>query len=179
MRARADLRHGARSLVALVILLGVFGAVAMAAGAGARRTGSAYDRFLAATTPPDAFVISGTARTRKLFPPVPLRKVLRLPEVEIGGIVPTLNGELLDRRGHVLAPENNLSTSEIDRKGPLAKLGRVKLLSGRLPDLRSTSEVAIGYNPALDRRAPIGSTIQLALLRSSVPPAVFFSATSP
>src|SRR5256885_15220441 len=100
MRARADLRAGARSLVALVVLLGLFGGVAMAAGAGARRTGSAYDRFLAATTPPDAFVISGTARTRKLFPPVPLRKVLRLPEGEIGGIGPALYGGLLDRPGH-------------------------------------------------------------------------------
>src|SRR5438045_7524746 len=155
MRARSEIRGGARSLVALAVLLGIFGGVGMAAGAGARRTGSAYDRFLAATTPPDAFVISGTARTRKFFPPVPLRKVLRLPEVEIGGIVPTLNGELLDRRGHVLAPENNLSTSEIDDRGILAKLGRVKLLSGRLPDLRSTSEVAMAYDPALDRRAPL------------------------
>src|SRR5205823_14240236 len=113
IRARADLRAGARSVVVLAILLGLFGGVAMAAGAGARRTNSAYDRFLAATTPPDAFVISGTARTRKFFPPVPLRKVLQLPEVEIGGIVPLLSGELLDRRGRVLSAENNLSTSEL------------------------------------------------------------------
>ena len=49
LRARSELRAGKRSIVALAILLGVFGAVAMAAGAGARRTGSAYDRFLAAT----------------------------------------------------------------------------------------------------------------------------------
>src|SRR5205807_9612295 len=56
----------------------------------------------------------------------------------------------------------------------LAKLGRVKLLSGRLPDLRSTSEVAIGYDPTLDRKAPIGSTIQIAFLRASVGPAAFF-----
>src|SRR5437764_13412402 len=94
MRARSELRGGMRSLVALAVLLGIFGGLGMAAGAGARRANSAYDRFPAATTPPDAFVISGTPRTRKLFPPVPLRKVLRLPEVEIGGIVPTLNGEL-------------------------------------------------------------------------------------
>src|SRR5436190_10971472 len=112
MRARADLRAGARSLIALSILLGLFGGVAMAAGAGARRTNSAYDRFLAATTPPDAFVLSGTPRTRNLFPPVPLRKVLQLPQVQVGGIVPTLSGELLDRHGHVLAGESNLSTSE-------------------------------------------------------------------
>src|SRR5207244_328899 len=94
LRARSELRAGKRSIVALAILLGVFGAVAMAAGAGARRTSSAYDRFLAATTPPDAFVLSGTARTRNVLPPVPLRKVLQLPEVQIGGIVPTLSGEL-------------------------------------------------------------------------------------
>src|SRR5438105_10344581 len=175
MRARAGLRAGRQSLVALAVLLGIFGAVAMAAGAGARRTNSAYDRFLAATTPPDAFVLSGTARTRKVFPPVPLRKVLQLPQVQVGGIVPTLNGELLDRRGHVLASEANLSTSELDRQGILGRLGRVKLLSGRLPDLRSTNEVAMGYDPALDRRVPVGSTIQLALVRSSITAAVFFS----
>src|SRR5437588_12160079 len=149
MRARSELRSSKRSIVALAVLLGIFGAVAMAAGAGARRTNSAYDRFLAATTPPDAFVLSGTARTRKFFPPVPLRKVLQLPQVQIGGIVPALSGELLDRRGHLLAAENNLSTGELNTRGPLAKLGRVKLLSGRLPDLKSTNEVAIGYNPTL------------------------------
>src|SRR5436853_4043168 len=112
MRARSELRSSKRTTVALALLLGIFGAVAMAAGAGARRTNSAYDRFLAATTPPDAFVLSGTARAKDFFPPVPLRKVLRLPEVQVGGIVPTLSGELLDRRGHVLASETALSTSE-------------------------------------------------------------------
>src|SRR5438270_11705227 len=49
MRARAELRAGRRSLIALALLLGIFGAVAMTAGAGARRTDSAYDRFVAAT----------------------------------------------------------------------------------------------------------------------------------
>src|SRR5205085_11840958 len=105
MRARADLRRGTRSLIALAILLGVFGGVAMAAGAGARRTGSAYDGFLAATTPPDAFVASGTPRMRKFFPTVPLQKVLHLPMVQSGAVEPTLSAELLDRRGRVLASE--------------------------------------------------------------------------
>src|SRR2546421_9388735 len=99
MRARSELRSSKRSIVALALLLGIFGAVAMAAGAGGRRTGSAYDRFLAATTPPDAFVLSGAPQSRKILPPVPLRKGLHLPQVQIGGIVPTLSGELLDRRG--------------------------------------------------------------------------------
>src|SRR5438045_4302590 len=117
MRARSEIRGGARSLVALAVLLGIFGGVGMAAGAGARRTNSAYDRFLAATTPPDAFVLSGTPRTRKVVPVVPLRKVLQLPEVQLGAIAQTLSGELLDRRGHVLARESYLSPTELTDKG--------------------------------------------------------------
>src|SRR5438105_13394288 len=162
MRARSELRGGLRSLVALAVLLGIFGAVAMAAGAGARRTDSAYDRFVAETTPPDAFVASGAPQMRKFLPFVPLRKVLHLPQVVSGAIGPTLSAELLDSRGHVLAPENNLSTNELFDKGPLATSSRVKLLSGRLPDPNSTNQVAIGYNRAFDRRVPVGSSIQMA-----------------
>jgi hypothetical protein len=179
MRARADLRAGARSLVALAILLGVLGGLAMAAGAGARRTNSAYDRFIASTTPPDAFVYSGTPRTRKVFPPIPLQRVLHLPEVSSGAIEPILSGELLDRGGHVLVSGDNLTTSVLFADGPAARMARVKLLSGRLPDPKSTSEIAIGYDPAIDRRAPVGSSIQLASLRPSVDPTLFLGGSVP
>lgn len=44
--ARRELHRRRRSAIALVLLLGISGAVALTAAAGARRTGTAFERFL-------------------------------------------------------------------------------------------------------------------------------------
>src|SRR5687767_10669889 len=51
--ARRELARHRRAAVALVLLIGVSGAVVLTAGAGARRSASAYDRFLDASNTAD------------------------------------------------------------------------------------------------------------------------------
>jgi hypothetical protein len=46
LRLRAELRGQWRGLLALAVLLGVIGGIALTAAAGARRTDTAYPRFL-------------------------------------------------------------------------------------------------------------------------------------
>ena len=46
LRLRAELRRQWRGLLALAVLLGVIGGIALTAAAGARRTDTAYPRFL-------------------------------------------------------------------------------------------------------------------------------------
>src|SRR2546426_5218078 len=102
MRARSELRTGKRSIVALALVIGIFGGVAMASAAGARRTDSAYDRFIAATTPPTAFVLSGDRASSPQFPIVPLRRARRLPQVEKSAVAESLFGEALTPSGKPL-----------------------------------------------------------------------------
>ena len=49
LRLRAELRHQWRAWLALAVLLGVIGGIALTAAAGARRTDTAYPRFLRAS----------------------------------------------------------------------------------------------------------------------------------
>ena len=54
MRARSELRGRWRAVTALILIVGVAAGVVMTAAAGARRTESAYPRFVAWANPPDA-----------------------------------------------------------------------------------------------------------------------------
>src|SRR5207302_5281474 len=55
-RARAELRGKARTMAVLALVVGVAGGAALTAFAGARRTDSAVDRFVAYSHSPDANV---------------------------------------------------------------------------------------------------------------------------
>ena len=58
MRARSDMRARPLSLVFVTILVGLIGAVAIAAFAGARRTDSAFARYHAETGEPETVILS-------------------------------------------------------------------------------------------------------------------------
>src|SRR5947207_14248035 len=84
MRMRAELRGKWRSSLLIVLLIGLAGGVALTAAAGARRTDTAYPRFLTATNSED-YVMSAQysgAGSRGLY-----AAVARLPEVERTGVI--------------------------------------------------------------------------------------------
>src|SRR5947207_13820710 len=56
-RFRADLRTRWRAWLGLAVVVGLFAGAITAVAAGARRTDSAFPRFLKATKPPDIVVI--------------------------------------------------------------------------------------------------------------------------
>ncbi|MFL5796922.1 MAG: FtsX-like permease family protein [Actinomycetota bacterium] len=164
-RLRAELRSGLRSLIALALVLGLFGGVTLAAAAGARRTDSAYARFLAATRPPDVFVFNGTGGPAD-FPPANLPAILRLPEVVDGTIVPSPVGVARTSDGDLLwGGDTNFNTPV-----PHAPGIRAKLLSGRLPDPDRPDEIAVGYQPHQDPRVHLGARLQLVLVRKGIDP---------
>lgn len=78
-RARADLRARWRSWIALGLLVGLIGGAVTAAAAGARRTDSAFGRFLADTRTPEVFTF--TSNTDQGFARIDDATVGRLPEV--------------------------------------------------------------------------------------------------
>ena len=78
-RARADLRRRLLGWVALALLIGVAGGAAIAVAAAARRTDTAYERFLATSSPSDATI---TESKDFLTKDLDLDQVAALPEVE-------------------------------------------------------------------------------------------------
>jgi hypothetical protein len=80
MRLRAEIRSHLAATVALVLLVGIAGGVVIGAGAGGRRTDTAFPRFLKASHAADV-LISPNATGLKGF----YQDIERLPEVERAG----------------------------------------------------------------------------------------------
>src|SRR5205807_9306004 len=95
MRARAELRGRWTSSVIIVLLIGLAGGVALTAAAGARRTDTAYPRFLNATNSED-FLVSAFRSGTALY-----ADVGRLPQVAASGVVDGLPLFYSPRPGHL------------------------------------------------------------------------------
>jgi ABC-type antimicrobial peptide transport system permease subunit len=175
MRARADLRSRAASIVVLTLLTGLVGAVAMAAFAGARRTDSAYARFRQVTNEPDLITAScGNG----LYPHLDLHKVEAFPSVAssapywlavpVGayladGSTPLYDGlDAFD--GTLAAPET--------ADNPVV----LRLREGRLP--RGTNEVALAWAPNL-ARARVGDQVVIRKISATVSVQDLFSGKPP
>ena len=165
-RVRAELRSGLRGLVTLAVLLGLVGGVAAASAAAARRTDTAYARFIASTKPPEAFVLSAPPGLRG-FPTVDLRRVARLPQVLESRVGTGLIGVGLTTSNDVLW-HGELNIQELVGPGSSGKL-----LGGRLP--RAPNEIAVGYRASQDPRVQVGGRMHIALARRT---ASFYRAVS-
>ena len=150
MRARAELRRRWRATLLLAMLVGLAGGVVLAALAGARRTDSAVDRFLAYNRPLDVGV-SG------LDPPA----VEHLPQVanaDQGALVP-------------LVPDTPPGSANPDATGVVAAWATIRgqlgvtfdrpiLVRGRLPDPGRALEVAVNEPLAARRLLRPGDTLR-------------------
>ena len=167
-RARAELRFGFRSSLALVLLLGLFGGGVLAAAAGARREVSAYPRFLAASDAPDAFVISAPPGAESSVPVVDLARAAKLPQVELAIEVATPFAFASTTDGEPLWDGVNIVGFTGDPA--VDQYIRPKVLTGRLPDPGRLDEVALGYKTEPDPRAGLGAMIHIELLKPGVNP---------
>ncbi len=101
-RFQATLRARRGGLLALVLLIGLVGGVALAAMAGARRTQSSYPRYLASTHTSDLDV--GTAifnpdvGSNVGYDPAIVAKIGRLPRVKQVKTVTGFNPEIVALR---------------------------------------------------------------------------------
>ena len=86
LRARAEIKARWRVWLSLMLMLGVFGGAVMAIAAGARRTDSAYPRFLEWSRAPDVSVPHfATSIGGGAFGRVRLSDVEALPQVADSG----------------------------------------------------------------------------------------------
>ena len=153
LRLRAELRHQWRVWLALAVLLGVIGGIALTAAAGARRTDTAYPRFLHASH----------AAQLAVFPPRSgfggyFHAVARLPQVSSAASAAFLQMSL---PGPGASPYSGLTAEASPAGDDGVSLDRVKLLAGRLFDPGDPHAVMISQQLADQEHLRPGGTLQL------------------
>ncbi len=155
-----QLRARWRSWVLLAVLVGLTGGVVFTATAGARRTDSAYSRFLAASRAADLLVSPNNTGFDGYY-----RALGALPGTEtvapVIGVqaLPVLPGRKLVE-AQVYAPADRRLAHAIERP---------RILEGRLPDPTRVHEVALDERASQKLHAGIGDSVTLAATFSTAP----------
>lgn len=145
-RIRADLRRSWPSVVALALLVGLFGGAVLAAVAAARRTDSVMARFALAANEPDVFVpmfVGGP------IAPVQPDDVRAVPETELAIEVRELR--VAQELGAIGALDEHLGSTHL----------RPNLLEGRLADPDVPDEVVVNYLAAEDYDLAPGDSLPI------------------
>ena len=151
-----------RSWVVLVILVAVAGGAVLAAAAGARRTDSAYQRFLQVSKASDVLVSPANTGLDGYY-----RALARLPDVAALAPVVGFNALPLGPGGRpVFAAPVDVALD--GRFGHLIEIP--KMLSGRLPLPDHPAEVAIDQIAAQDLHLHVGSRLELGAVVSGPGP---------
>ncbi|HUL27293.1 MAG TPA: ABC transporter permease [Streptosporangiaceae bacterium] len=157
---RATRRRSRRQVLVVALICGLLGTVALGALAGARRTDTAYGRYLRAINSSDVFVnVPG--------PVLPvIRQVERLPGVASGAATvglnanPVVNGKVND------AFLTNGLTGSLDGDG--FRQDRPTVLAGRLPRPGATSEIALTAGEARFFHTGVGGHVTYEFYRENL-----------
>jgi FtsX-like permease family len=169
-RFRACFHVRWRGYLALVLLLGVVGGVAMAAVAGARRTQSSFPAYLASTNPGDlqAFTefdpITGTGYSLKIARAIARVRYVRRA-VDVIGFDGTLQPLGPARQGGV--PGEAPPSVEGSPDGEYFTQDRVSLVAGRMADPARSDEMVMTAGAAAEEGLRIGSAERLAFFTTA------------
>ena len=135
---RSEVRARWRAMLGLVLLVGVVSGAAIAAAAGARRTDSAYPRFLAKYGFFDAEVSTGgDPQTDRIFD-----EITHLPQV-VATSRTSLFTASLTARGHTVSFPDLLLLASHDSAG--FSSGQLKVVRGRVANPAVVDEAVAGY----------------------------------
>lgn len=168
--ARADLRRW-KATLAIAVLIGIAGAVVLTSYAGARRTSSAYPRYLQATHAADFLVAtenSGTTLTNRFY-----RQVERLRSVDQSGVALGPSIVSLSSTGQIQLNEGRYVqtyASEDSREG--YTVSGYKLLEGRMPQPDHEFEALVNRTLAIQRHLHVGSRFPMYPVNTNASPAV-------
>ena len=165
MRVRGEIRTRWRGTLGLALVIALAGAIVLAAVAGARRTESAYPRFVTATNGGQGGFASDPGHFFG-FARIDIDKVQAMPEVAQSarfaffiGFVHTPSGRDLTPFGDrnpvvIFAPPDSRFGTTIDRMIPL---------EGHLPDPARADEAAVSLDAARQYRIHVGDVLQVQL----------------
>jgi hypothetical protein len=153
LRLRAELRHQWRVWLALAVLLGVIGGIALTAAAGARRTDTAYPRFLRQSNAANLLVTPTLSGFGGYF-----RAVARLPQVSSLATAMFLQISL---PGPHASPFSDIVAEAGPTGGEGISMDRVKILAGRMFDPADPHAVVIDQHLADLAHVRLGGTLHL------------------
>jgi hypothetical protein len=171
LRLKADARARWRAWLGLAIVTGLVGGATIAALAGARRTETAYDRFLRATRAFDVMVTNGGTTPDNINRQFDFTQLARLPEVADAVQVNYYFPKGTTQSGKALTPGDITPLASPDRRFG-ADLNGARALEGRLPT--GEDEVAVTFVAAQNFGIRLGETMSLQLGS----PQAFFGATA-
>jgi ABC-type lipoprotein release transport system permease subunit len=152
-RFRAELRSRWRAWLGLGLLVGLAAGAVMALTGGARRTDTAYARFLKAQNAYDVIVFDYEQRGSGIQGVGDFDEIAALPLVE-----DSAEGEL---DLIPLGPSSSVM-GIAGRDGRIGRdINRFKILEGRRADTDRPHEVVVGFTAADDHDLDVGSTIQI------------------
>jgi hypothetical protein len=125
MRLRAEIRAHLAATVALILLVGIAGGVVIGAAAGARRTDTAFPRFLKASHAADVLISPNATGFNGFY-----QDIERLPEVERVGAEAAVYLLHLSPSGQ---PDFNIIPGAV-LGGLDYSISRPNLIAGRLPN---------------------------------------------
>jgi ABC-type lipoprotein release transport system permease subunit len=151
-RARSELRRRRGSWLALALLIGIASAVVLTTASGARRTASAYPRYLTSTHAADLLISPNESGYPNFY-----RALAQLPGPEIVAPVIGFGG----------APVSNVHTPVLIQDAADAQFGRTiehpKMLHGRLPHPDVANEVLADITAARRYSLHVGSTFPIVI----------------
>ena len=152
VRLATELRSRWKAWLGLTLLIGLFAGAVMAAAAGARRTDTAYPRFLSWSKAPDIFIFSPSDPSIT-FAYLSARELSSIPEVTRVASGASFQA-LYPADINVVAP----ATTDI----PQALYHR-KMLAGREPNPDRTDEVTISFQLAKAHHLGVGDVLRVQL----------------
>jgi hypothetical protein len=136
MRLRTELRAHLAATAALILLVGVAGGVVIAAAAGARRTDTAFPRFVKSSRAADVLISPNDLGQKGFY-----ADIERLPQIERSSVGAGVFALHLRPDGRV-DPSAALPFASVDRT-TMFSVSRPKLIEGHMPDPdRATEAIA-------------------------------------
>jgi hypothetical protein len=162
-RFRSEVPRRWQAWLALAALVGIGGGAVLGVLAGARRTGSAYDRFVAGSSPADYLVASGYFALGR---PIDLATVARLPGVRATTLASFLPALGRTSSGRSFLPFDVASGAPADA-GFGRTVDRWKMLAGRRADPHRLDEAVPSFEFARQFHVQVGDTVRLRFITAA------------
>src|SRR3984885_5300091 len=157
-RLRATLPRRWGGYLALILLVGLVGGVALGSLTAARRTYASYPAFLASTNPSDLFVLPQTSSPE----PGLVNRLARLPHVRSAEEGEQINAATLTPRGKVQTVLETQVELVASPNGLFTDQDRLKIIKGRAAnpgradEVVATNEAASVLHLHVGQRIPVG-----------------------
>ncbi len=166
-RLRAEIRGQWLSWLGIALLIGLVAGPVMGLIAGARRTSTVYDRFLAETEPADVLIAESPDFG---ITKIDLQAAADLPEVEQAAISRVYFTVIRLEDDRLILPGNDAIVM-VDPGSVGDGLNQPRAIRGRLADPADPTEVVVGFSLARRFGLDVGDTLEISLIQLESLPA--------